>query len=201
MMNNVMYNYNGDGSIAVSTLYSDDLLKELVTQCSRGMFYVPMSFKSKSFSSNFFRVTVARDAESYVNSSGVYNLVALGDGVYKLVCHDAETFFAVFSDQISKDAYEYVEHTASFYPANYTCNLKAKIPSSSESSDEISFESSPALDTSGDDVDEAVEGFNMEYALGLSDKAKFIEYTNKYGFNFDKEVNLKKLKNILRTKI
>ena len=41
----------------------------------------------------------------------------------------------------------------------------------------------------------------MEYALGLSDKAKFIEYTNKYGFNFDKEVNLKKLKNILRTKI
>lgn len=200
MMNNVMYNYNGDGSISVSTLYSDDLLKELVTQCSRGMYYMPMSFRNKSFSSNFFRVTVARDAESYVSSSGVYNLVALGDGIYKLVCHDAETFFAVFSDQISKDAYEYVEYSASFYPANYTCNLKAKIPSSSDSSDEISFESSP-LPESPDNGDEAVDSFNMEYALGLSDKAKFIEYTDKYGFNFDKEVNLKKLKNILRTKI
>lgn len=198
-MNNVMFNYNGDGSIVISSLYSDDLLNELITQISRDMFYCPMSFKNKSFTSNFFKVTVARGVNGFIPSEdAVYNLVAMGNGVYKLVCHDAETFFQVFSELMLKGNYDYVEYSASFYPANYTCNLQSKAPVASESSEEISFESSPAQDT--DDGDESFEDFDMNYALGISDKAKFIEYTNKYGFNFDKEVNLKKLKNMLRAK-
>ena len=42
--------------------------------------------------------------------------------------------------------------------------------------------------------------FDMDYALALSKKSEFIEYVNGFGFKFDETMNLKKLKNLLKTK-
>lgn len=40
----------------------------------------------------------------------------------------------------------------------------------------------------------------MSYALSLSKKSEFIDYVNGFGFKFDESMNLKKLKNLLKTK-
>ena len=59
---------------------------------------------------------------------------------------------------------------------------------------EISFDvnSSPDAETS--------KNFDMSYALSLSKKSEFIDYVNGFGFKFDESMNLKKLKNLLKTK-
>ena len=41
----VSFNYNSDGSVSINSPYANDLLKELVNQCDRGLHYVQNSFK------------------------------------------------------------------------------------------------------------------------------------------------------------
>ncbi|AZV01495.1 hypothetical protein vBSflM004_106 [Shigella phage vB_SflM_004] len=64
---------------------------------------------------------------------------------------------------------------------------------SEDTSTEISFDvnTSPESTPSND--------FDMNYALSLSKKSDFIEYVNGFGFKLDETMNLKKLKNMLKT--
>lgn len=192
----VSFNYNSDGSVSINSPYANDLLKELVNQCDRGLHYVPNSFKQKTIANNLMRVTVTTSNPNYdIDSESPYSLVALGEcSQFKLVCHDSETFFKVFSNLIHNNKYGYVDGSATFYPANYTCLLIDNMRSSKQEPTEISFDvnSSPDAETSNN--------FDMSYALSLSKKSEFIDYVNGFGFKFDESMNLKKLKNLLKTK-
>ncbi|URY12651.1 hypothetical protein [Shigella phage ESh21] len=194
-MLNVSFNYNGDGSVSITSPYSDDLLKELVNQCERGMHYVPNSFKQKTISNNLMRVTVqSRNPDYTIDGESPYSLMALGaNSEFKLVCHDSETFFKVFSNLIHNSKYSYVSGSTSFYPANYTCNLIDNMRERESIATEISFDvnTSPESTPSND--------FDMSYALSLSKKSDFIDYVNGFGFKLDETMNLKKLKNMLKT--
>lgn len=171
-------------------------MKELVNQCDRGLHYVPNSFKQKTIANNLMRVTVTTSNPNYdIDSESPYSLVALGESSqFKLVCHDSETFLKVFSNLIHNNKYGYVDGSVNFYPANYTCLLIDNMRSSKQEPTEISFDvnSSPDAETSNN--------FDMSYALSLSKKSEFIDYVNGFGFKFDESMNLKKLKNLLKTK-
>lgn len=192
----VSFNYNSDGSVSINSPYANDLLKELVNQCDRGLHYVPNSFKQKTIANNLMRVTVTTSNPNYdIDSGSPYSLVALGElNQFKLVCHDSETFLKVFSNLIHNNKYRYVDGSVNFYPANYTCLLIDNMGSGKLEHTEISFDvnSSPDAETS--------ENFDMSYALSLSKKSEFIDYVNGFGFKFDESMNLKKLKNLLKTK-
>lgn len=194
-MLNVSFNYNGDGSVSITSPYSDDLLRELVNQCERGMHYVPNSFKQKTIANNLMRVTVQSMNPSYsIDGESPYSLMAMGsDSEFKLVCHDSETFFKVFSNLIHNSKYSYVEGSTTFSPANYTCIVIDNLRELEDTATEISFDvnTSPEATPSND--------FDMNYALALSKKSDFIEYVNGFGFKFDETMNLKKLKNMLKT--
>ncbi|QBP33177.1 hypothetical protein Silverhawkium_gp91 [Shigella phage Silverhawkium] len=194
-MLNVSFNYNGDGSVSITSPYSDDLLRELVNQCERGMHYVPNSFKQKTIANNLMRVTVQSMNPSYsIDGESPYSLMAMGsDSEFKLVCHDSETFFKVFSNLIHNSKYSYVEGSTTFSPANYTCIVIDNLRELEDTATEISFDvnTSPESTPSND--------FDMNYALALSKKSDFIEYVNGFGFKFDETMNLKKLKNMLKT--
>ena len=192
----VSFNYNSDGSVSINSPYANDLLKELVNQCDRGLHYVQNSFKQKTIANNLMRVTVTASNQNYdFDSESPYSLVALGDSSqFKLVCHDSETFLKVFSNLIHNNKYSYVDGSVNFYPANYTCLLVDNMRKSKQEPTEISFDvnSSPDAETS--------KNFDMSYALSLSKKSEFIDYVNGFGFKFDESMNLKKLKNLLKTK-
>lgn len=192
----VSFNYNSDGSVSINSPYANDLLKELVNQCDRGLHYVPNSFKQKTIANNLMRVTVTTSNPNYdIDSGSPYSLVALGElNQFKLACHDSETFLKVFSNLIHNNKYSYVDGSVNFYPANYTCLLIDNMGSGKLELTEISFDvnSSPDAETS--------ENFDMSYALSLSKKSEFIDYVNGFGFKFDESMNLKKLKNLLKTK-
>lgn len=192
----VSFNYNSDGSVSINSPYANDLLKELVNQCDRGLHYVQNSFKQKTIANNLMRVTVTASNPNYdFDSESPYSLVALGESSqFKLVCHDSETFLKVFSNLIHNNKYSYVDGSVNFYPANYTCLLVDNMRKSKQEPTEISFDvnSSPDAETS--------KNFDMSYALSLSKKSKFIDYVNGFGFKFDESMNLKKLKNLLKTK-
>ena len=194
-MLNVSFNYNGDGSVSITSPYSDDLLRELVNQCERGMHYVHNSFKQKTIANNLMRVTVQSMNPSYsIDGESPYSLMAMGsDSEFKLVCHDSETFFKVFSNLIHNSKYSYVEGSTTFSPANYTCIVIDNLRELEDTATEISFDvnTSPESTPSND--------FDMNYALALSKKSDFIEYVNGFGFKFDETMNLKKLKNMLKT--
>lgn len=194
-MLNVSFNYNGDGSVSITSPYSDDLLKELVNQCGRGMHYVPNSFKQKTIANNLMRVTVQCMNPAYnIDGESPYSLMALGGkSEFKLVCHDSETFFKVFSNLIHNEKYSYVEGSTNFSPANYTCVVIDNMREEDSTATEISFDvnTSPESTPSND--------FDMSYALSLSKKSDFIEYVNGFGFKLDEAMNLKKLKNMLKT--
>ena len=194
-MLNVSFNYNGDGSVSITSPYSDDLLRELVNQCERGMHYVPNSFKQKTIANNLMRVTVQSMNPSYsIDGESPYSLMAMGsNSEFKLVCHDSETFFKVFSNLIHNSKYSYVEGSTTFSPANYTCVVIDNLRELEDTAIEISFDvnTSPESTPSND--------FDMNYALALSKKSDFIEYVNGFGFKFDETMNLKKLKNMLKT--
>ena len=191
----VSFNYNSDGSVSINSPYANDLLKELVNQCDRGLHYVQNSFKQKTIANNLMRVTVTTSNPNYdFDSESPYSLVALGESSqFKLVCHDSETFLKVFSNLIH-NKYSYVDGSVNFYPANYTCLLTDNMRKSKQEPTEISFDvnSSPDAETS--------KNFDMSYALSLSKKSEFIDYVNGFGFKFDESMNLKKLKNLLKTK-
>ena len=191
----VSFNYNSDGSVSINSPYANDLLKELVNQCDRGLHYVQNSFKQKTIANNLMRVTVTASNQNYnFDSESPYSLVALGESSqFKLVCHDSETFLKVFSNLIH-NKYSYVDGSVNFYPANYTCLLVDNMRKSKQEPTEISFDvnSSPDAETS--------KNFDMSYALSLSKKSEFIDYVNGFGFKFDESMNLKKLKNLLKTK-
>lgn len=191
----VSFNYNSDGSVSINSPYANDLLKELVNQCDRGLHYVQNSFKQKTIANNLMRVTVTASNPNYdFDSESPYSLVALGESSqFKLVCHDSETFLKVFSNLIH-NKYSYVDGSVNFYPANYTCLLVDNMRKSKQEPTEISFDvnSSPDAETS--------KNFDMSYALSLSKKSEFIDYVNGFGFKFDESMNLKKLKNLLKTK-
>lgn len=192
----VSFNYNSDGSVSINSPYANDLLKELVNQCDRGLHYVPNSFKQKTIANNLMRVTVTTSNPNYdIDSGSPYSLVALGElNQFKLVCHDPETFLKVFSNLIYNNKYSYVDGSVNFYPANYTCLLIDNMGSGKTEPTEISFDvnSSPDAETG--------KSFDMSYALSLSKKSDFIDYVNGFGFKFDESMNLKKLKNLLKTK-
>lgn len=192
----VSFNYNSDGSVSINSPYANDLLKELVNQCDRGLHYVQNSFKQKTIANNLMRVTVTTSNPNYdFDSESPYSLVALGESSqFKLVCHDSETFLKVFSNLIHNNKYSYVAGSVNFYPANYTCLLIDNMRKSKQEPTEISFDvnSSPDAETS--------KNFDMSYALSLSKKSEFIDYVNGFGFKFDESMNLKKLKNLLKTK-
>lgn len=192
----VSFNYNSDGSVSINSPYANDLLKELVNQCDRGLHYVPNSFKQKTIANNLMRVTVTTSNPNYdIDNGSPYSLVALGElNQFKLVCHDSETFLKVFSNLIHNNKYSYVDGSVNFYPANYTCLLIDNMGSGKLEPTEISFDvnSSPDAETS--------KNFDMSYALSLSKKSEFINYVNGFGFKFDESMNLKKLKNLLKTK-
>ena len=192
----VSFNYNSDGSVSINSPYANDLLKELVNQCDRGLHYVPNSFKQKTIANNLMRVTVTTSNPNYdIDSGSPYSLVALGElNQFKLVCHDPETFLKVFSNLIHNNKYSYVDGSVNFYPANYTCLLIDNMGSGKTEPTEISFDvnSSPDAETG--------KNFDMSYALSLSKKSDFIDYVNGFGFKFDESMNLKKLKNLLKTK-
>lgn len=192
----VSFNYNSDGSVSINSPYANDLLKELVNQCDRGLHYVPNSFKQKTIANNLMRVTVTTSNPNYdIDSGSPYSLVALGElNQFKLVCHDSETFLKVFSNLIHNNKYRYVDGSVNFYPANYTCLLIDNMGSGKLEPTEISFDvnSSPDAETG--------KNFDMSYALSLSKKSEFIDYVNGFGFKFDESMNLKKLKNLLKTK-
>lgn len=192
----VSFNYNSDGSVSINSPYANDLLKELVNQCDRGLHYVPNSFKQKTIANNLMRVTVTTSNPNYdIDSGSPYSLVALGElNQFKLVCHDSETFLKVFSNLIHNNKYSYVDGSVNFYPANYTCLLIDNMGSGKAEPTEISFDvnSSPDAETG--------KNFDMSYALSLSKKSDFIDYVNGFGFKFDESMNLKKLKNLLKTK-
>lgn len=192
----VSFNYNSDGSVSINSPYANDLLKELVNQCDRGLHYVPNSFKQKTIANNLMRVTVTTSNPHYdIDSGSPYSLVALGElNQFKLVCHDSETFLKVFSNLIHNNKYSYFDGSVNFYPANYTCLLIDNMGSGKLEPTEISFDvnSSPDAETS--------KNFDMSYALSLSKKSEFIDYVNGFGFKFDESMNLKKLKNLLKTK-
>lgn len=192
----VSFNYNSDGSVSINSPYANDLLKELVNQCDRGLHYVPNSFKQKTIANNLMRVTVTSSNPNYdFDSESPYSLVALGESSqFKLVCHDSETFLKVFSNLIHNNKYSYVDGSVNFYLANYTCLLVDNMRKSKQEPTEISFDvnSSPEAETS--------KNFDMSYALSLSKKSEFIDYVNGFGFKFDESMNLKKLKNLLKTK-
>ena len=192
----VSFNYNSDGSVSINSPYANDLLKELVNQCDRGLHYVPNSFKQKTIANNLMRVTVTTSNPNYdIDNGSPYSLVALGElNQFKLVCHDSETFLKVFSNLIHNNKYRYVDGSVNFYPANYTCLLIDNMGSGKLEPTEISFDvnSSPDAETS--------KNFDMSYALSLSKKSEFIDYVNGFGFKFDESMNLKKLKNLLKTK-
>lgn len=192
----VSFNYNSDGSVSINSPYANDLLKELVNQCERGLHYVQNSFKQKTIANNLMRVTVTTSNPNYdINSGSPYSLVALGElNQFKLVCHDSETFLKVFSNLIHNNKYSYVDGSVNFYPANYTCLLIDNMGSGKLEPTEISFDvnSSPDAETG--------KNFDMSYALSLSKKSAFIDYVNGFGFKFDESMNLKKLKNLLKTK-
>lgn len=192
----VSFNYNSDGSVSINSPYANDLLKELVNQCDRGLHYVPNSFKQKTIANNLMRVTVTTSNPNYdIDSGSPYSLVALGElNQFKLVCHDSETFLKVFSNLIHNNKYSYVDGSVNFYPANYTCLLIDNMGSGKTEPTEISFDvnSSPDAETG--------KNFDMSYALSLSKKSDFIDYVNGFGFKFDDSMNLKKLKNLLKTK-
>ena len=192
----VSFNYNSDGSVSINSPYANDLLKELVNQCDRGLHYVPNSFKQKTIANNLMRVTVTASNPNYdIDNGSPYSLVALGElNQFKLVCHDSETFLKVFSNLIHNNEYSYVDGSVNFYPANYTCLLIDNVGSGKLEPTEISFDvnSSPDAETS--------KNFDMSYALSLSKKSEFIDYVNGFGFKFDESMNLKKLKNLLKTK-
>ena len=194
-MLNVSFNYNGDGSVSITSPYSDDLLKELVNQCERGMHYVPNSFKQKTIANNLMRVTVQSMNPDYnIDDESPYSLMALGvNSEFKLVCHDSETFFKVFSNLIHNGKYSYVGGSTTFSPANYTCVVIDNFRESESTATEISFD----VNTSPDSTPS--NDFDMSYALSLSKKSDFIEYINGFGFKLDEAMNLKKLKNILKT--
>lgn len=194
-MLNVSFNYNGDGSVSITSPYSDDLLKELVNQCERGMHYVPNSFKQKTIANNLMRVTVQSMNPDYnIDDESPYSLMALGvNSEFKLVCHDSETFFKVFSNLIHNDKYSYVGGSTTFSPANYTCVVIDNFRESESTATEISFD----VNTSPDSTPS--NDFDMSYALSLSKKSDFIEYVNGFGFKLNETMNLKKLKNILKT--
>lgn len=192
----VSFNYNSDGSVSINSPYANDLLKELVNQCDRGLHYVQNSFKQKTIANNLMRVTVTASNPNYdFDSESPYSLVALGESSqFKLVCHDSETFLKVFSNLIHNNKHSYVDGSVNFYPANYTCLLVDNMRKSKQEPTEISFDvnSSPDAETS--------KNFDMSYALSLSKKSEFIDYVNGFGFKFDESMNLKKLKNLLKTK-
>lgn len=192
----VSFNYNSDGSVSINSPYANDLLKELVNQCDRGLHYVPNSFKQKTIANNLMRVTVTTSNPNYdIDSGSPYSLVALGElNQFKLVCHDSETFLKVFSNLIHNNKYSYVDGSVNFYPANYTCLLIDNMGSGKTEPTEIPFDvnSSPDAETG--------KNFDMSYALSLSKKSDFIDYVNGFGFKFDESMNLKKLKNLLKTK-
>lgn len=192
----VSFNYNSDGSVSINSPYANDLLKELVNQCERGLHYVQNSFKQKTIANNLMRVTVTTSNPNYdIDSGSPYSLVALGElNQFKLVCHDSETFLKVFSNLIHNNKYRYVDGSVNFYPANYTCLLIDNMGSGKLEPTEISFDvnSSPDAETG--------KNFDMSYALSLSKKSEFIDYVNGFGFKFDESMNLKKLKNLLKTK-
>lgn len=192
----VSFNYNSDGSVSINSPYANDLLKELVNQCDRGLHYVPNSFKQKTIANNLMRVTVTTSNPNYdIDSESPYSLVALGElNQFKLVCHDSEKFLKVFSNLIHNNKYRYVDGSVNFYPANYTCLLIDNMGSGKLEPTEISFDvnSSPDAETG--------KNFDMSYALSLSKKSEFIDYVNGFGFKFDESMNLKKLKNLLKTK-
>ncbi|EOM2184969.1 hypothetical protein ACNBR5_000023 [Shigella sonnei] len=192
----VSFNYNSDGSVSINSPYANDLLKELVNQCERGLYYVQNSFKQKTIANNLMRVTVTTSNPNYdIDSGSPYSLVALGElNQFKLVCHDSETFLKVFSNLIHNNKYRYVDGSVNFYPANYTCLLIDNMESGKLEPTEISFDvnSSPDAETG--------KNFDMSYALSLSKKSEFIDYVNGFGFKFDESMNLKKLKNLLKTK-
>lgn len=192
----VSFNYNSDGSVSINSPYANDLLKELVNQCERGLHYVQNSFKQKTIANNLMRVTVTTSNPNYdFDSESPYSLVALGESSqFKLVCHDSETFLKVFSNLIHNNKYSYVDGSVNFYPASYTCLLVDNMRKSKQEPTEISFDvnSSPDAETS--------KNFDMSYALSLSKKSEFIDYVNGFGFKFDESMNLKKLKNLLKTK-
>nr|HAU5726699.1 hypothetical protein [Citrobacter freundii] len=194
-MLNVSFNYNGDGSVSITSPYSDDLLKELVNQCERGMHYVPNSFKQKTIANNLMRVTVQSMNPDYnIDDESPYSLMSLGvNSEFKLVCHDSETFFKVFSNLIHNDKYSYVGGSTTFSPANYTCVVIDNFRESESTATEISFD----VNTSPDSTPS--NDFDMSYALSLSKKSDFIEYVNGFGFKLDETMNLKKLKNMLKT--
>lgn len=194
-MLNVSFNYNGDGSVSITSPYSDDLLKELVNQCERGMHYVPNSFKQKTIANNLMRVTVQSMNPDYnIDDESPYSLMALGvNSEFKLVCHDSETFFKVFSNLIHNGEYSYVGGSTTFSPANYTCVVIDNFRESESTATEISFD----VNTSPDSTPS--NDFDMSYALSLSKKSDFIEYVNGFGFKLDETMNLKKLKNMLKT--
>lgn len=194
-MLNVSFNYNGDGSVSITSPYSDDLLKELVNQCERGMHYVPNSFKQKTIANNLMRVTVQSMNPDYnIDDESPYSLMALGvNSEFKLVCHDSETFFKVFSNLIHNGKYSYVAGSTTFSPANYTCVVIDNLRESESTATEISFD----VNTSPDSTPS--NDFDMSYALSLSKKSDFIEYVNGFGFKLDETMNLKKLKNMLKT--
>ena len=160
----VSFNYNSDGSVSINSPYANDLLKELVNQCDRGLHYVQNSFKQKTIANNLMRVTVTASNPNYdFDSESPYSLVALGESSqFKLVCHDSETFLKVFSNLIHNNKYSYVDGSVNFYPANYTCLLVDNMRKSKQEPTEISFDvnSSPDAETS--------KNFDMSYALSLS---------------------------------
>lgn len=192
----VSFNYNSDGSVSINSPYANDLLKELVNQCDRGLHYVPNSFKQKTIANNLMRVTVTASNPNYdFDSESPYSLVALGESSqFKLVCHDSEIFLKVFSNLTHNNKYSYVDGSVNLYPANYTCLLVDNMRKSKQEPTGISFDvnSSPDAETS--------KNFDMSYALSLSKKSEFIDYVNGFGFKFDESMNLKKLKNLLKTK-
>lgn len=194
-MLNVSFNYNGDGSVSITSPYSDDLLKELVNQCERGMHYVPNSFKQKTIANNLMRVTVqSMNPDYHIGDESPYSLMAMGENSeFKLVCHDSETFLKVFSNLIHNSKYSYVAGSTTFSPANYTCLVIDNMRGRESVSTEISFDvnTTPDATPSND--------FDMSYALSLSKKSDFIDYVNGFGFKLDETMNLKKLKNMLKT--
>lgn len=192
----VSFNYNDDGTITLSSLYSDALFKELYNQCANGKYYVPNSFKHNPLVNALSRVSLSNQSFSdSIDNEDTYSLVALQGGRFKLVCHSGETFLKVFTGLVRGNNYEYVEGSVILAPANYTCELVDHgAVAQTEQVSAVSFDVNSEPDTSPSN------DFNLEVALGFTRKHEFLEYVNSFGFKLNEKLSLSKLKNQIMTK-
>lgn len=176
----LQYTYLSNGDTQITCGTSDELLKELASQFSNEMTYVPYTFVSRSMTNHTTRLNVHHKSSNVQMLNPACDVFEVSPITRKLISRDAESFFACLTKQF-EEGFEYSEGSANLTYGSYSSVV-------TKCTAQVSL-NTPVP---------PVPLFDLSVALCLQSKDELVAYCEQFGVKIDARKSLPKIRNWLQ---